>query len=216
MANEEKSQVDKKNIQEEKANACSDTDTKQEQPNNAGKVENTNAENTENVNEHTEEKLKEKEDAESSEEMKKKLKKTEEELQKQKDILLRTAAEYDNYRKRTEREKTSIYTDAAADTIEKILPVADNLERALSQEECTVEDLKKGVEMVNKQLVDALTKLGVTTMGEIGDEFNPELHNAVSHIEDENVGENTISQVFQKGYKIGDKIIRHAMVQVAN
>ena len=70
--------------------------------------------------------------------------------------------------------------------------------------------------MVNKQLVDALTKLGVTTMGEIGDEFNPELHNAVSHIEDENTGENTISQVFQKGYKIGDKIIRHAMVQVAN
>ena len=208
MADEKKSQVDKKNIQEEKANACSDTDTKQEQTNNVGKAENTNAENTENV--------KKKEDAESSEVMKKKLKKTEEELQKQKDILLRTAAEYDNYRKRTEREKTSIYTDATADTIEKILPVADNLERALSQEECTVEDLKKGVEMVNKQLVDALTKLGVTTMGEIGDEFNPELHNAVSHIEDENTGENTISQVFQKGYKIGDKIIRHAMVQVAN
>ncbi len=208
MADEKKSQVDKKNIQEEKANACSHTDTKQKQPNNEGKAENTNAENTKNV--------KKKEDAESSEVMKKKLKKTEEELQKQKDILLRTAAEYDNYRKRTEREKTSIYTDATADTIEKILPVADNLERALSQEECTVEDLKKGVEMVNKQLVDALTKLGVTTMGEIGDEFNPELHNAVSHIEDENTGENTISQVFQKGYKIGDKIIRHAMVQVAN
>lgn len=208
MADEKKSQVDKKNIQEEKANACSHTDTKQKQSNNEGKAENTNAENTKNV--------KKKEDAESSEVMKKKLKKTEEELQKQKDILLRTAAEYDNYRKRTEREKTSIYTDATADTIEKILPVADNLERALSQEECTVEDLKKGVEMVNKQLVDALTKLGVTTMGEIGDEFNPELHNAVSHIEDENTGENTISQVFQKGYKIGDKIIRHAMVQVAN
>jgi molecular chaperone GrpE len=208
LADEKKSQVDKKNIQEEKANACSHTDTKQKQPNNEGKAENTNAENTKNV--------KKKEDAESSEVMKKKLKKTEEELQKQKDILLRTAAEYDNYRKRTEREKTSIYTDATADTIEKILPVADNLERALSQEECTVEDLKKGVEMVNKQLVDALTKLGVTTMGEIGDEFNPELHNAVSHIEDENTGENTISQVFQKGYKIGDKIIRHAMVQVAN
>ena len=123
MADEKKSQVDKKNIQEEKANACSHTDTKQKQPNNEGKAENTNAENTKNV--------KKKEDAESSEVMKKKLKKTEEELQKQKDILLRTAAEYDNYRKRTEREKTSIYTDATADTIEKILPVADNLERAL-------------------------------------------------------------------------------------
>ncbi len=144
------------------------------------------------------------------------LNKAKEELTKQKELLLRTAAEYDNYRKRTEREKLSIYSDATSAAVTEFLPVADNLERALEQKECSAEDLRKGVEMVESQLKSALNKLGVTAMGEIGEIFNPDLHNAVSHVDDENAGENTITQVFQKGYKIDEKVVRHAMVQVAN
>lgn len=149
-------------------------------------------------------------------ELEKKAEALEAELQKQKDILLRTAAEYDNYRKRTEREKAAIYNDAKSDTIEKILPIADNLERALEQKDCSAEDLRKGVEMVQKQFLEAMEKLGIESMGEAGEAFNPDLHNAVSHIDSEELGENVIATVFQKGYKVGDKVIRHAMVQVAN
>lgn len=138
------------------------------------------------------------------------------ELAQQKDLFLRIAAEYDNYRKRTEREKTMVYTDASADTIEKFLPVGDNLERALSQPECSVEDLRKGVEMVHHQLNEILTKMGVAVIGLQGEDFNPEMHNAVSHVEDDKLGENVVAEVLQKGYRIGDRIIRHAMVQVAN
>lgn len=157
-----------------------------------------------------------KSEAEPCKDLEEKLKKAEEELQAQKERLLRTAAEYDNYRKRTEREKAAIYADATADTILQVLPVADNLERALAQQECSVEDLRKGVEMVNTQLLDALSKLGVAVIGMEGEPFNPDFHNAVSHIEDEKLGENVISAVFQKGYRLGEKIVRHAMVQVAN
>lgn len=150
------------------------------------------------------------------EEMQKKLEETEAALQKQKDLLLRTAAEYDNYRKRTEREKAAVYADATSAAVLEFLPVADNLERALAQSECTVEDLRKGVEMVQTQLRKALEKLGVTEMGAEGEAFNPEVHNAVSHIDDESAAENVVAQVFQKGYKIGDKVVRHATVVVAN
>ena len=129
---------------------------------------------------------------------------------------MRTAAEYDNYRKRTEREKTMVYTDATADAIEKVLPVCDNLERALAQQGGSVEDFRKGVEMVLSQLNGTLEKMGVTVIGQQGEPFDPEVHNAVSHIEDENLGENVVAEVLQKGYRIGDRIIRHAMVQVAN
>ena len=144
------------------------------------------------------------------------LDKANEELKKQKELLLRTAAEYDNYRKRTEREKLALYSDATSAAVTEFLPVADNLERALEQKDCSMEDLRKGVEMVQTQMKSALKKLGVIEMGEIGDPFNPDLHNAVSHVDDETAGENTITQVFQKGYKIDDKVVRHAMVQVAN
>lgn len=144
------------------------------------------------------------------------LKKSQEELKKQKELLLRTAAEYDNYRKRSEREKSAVYADATSAAVAEFLSVADNLERALAQKDCGVEDLRKGVEMVGAQLKGALAKLGVTEMGAVGDAFNPDLHNAVSHVEDENAGDNTIVQVFQKGYQMGDKVVRHAMVQVAN
>lgn len=145
-----------------------------------------------------------------------KLDKANEELKKQKELLLRTAAEYDNYRKRTEREKMAIYSDATSAAVTELLPAADNLERALAQKDCSADDLRKGVEMVLSQMKNALQKLGVTEMGEVGELFNPDLHNAVSHIDDEDAGENTITQVFQKGYKIDDKVVRHAMVQVAN
>lgn len=150
------------------------------------------------------------------EEMEKKLKETQETLEKQKDRLLRTVAEYDNFRKRTEREKASLYGDATAAAVQEFLPVADNLSRALEQKDCSAEDLRKGVEMVQRQMDSALKKLGVEEMGEEGEAFDPALHNAVAHVEDEKAGENTVTKVFQKGYKIGEKVIRHAMVQVAN
>ncbi|MCH3973016.1 MAG: nucleotide exchange factor GrpE [Oscillospiraceae bacterium] len=138
------------------------------------------------------------------------------EQEQEKDRLLRTVAEYDNYRKRTEREKTALYADATADTVKEFLSVADNLERALEQETCSAEDLRKGVEMVQKQMTSALEKLGVESMGAAGEPFDAQLHNAVSHVEDGDLGENVIAEVYQKGYRLGDKVVRHAMVKVAN
>ena len=131
------------------------------------------------------------------------------------DAHLRLAAEYDNYRKRTLKEKESSYLNGKSDAVEKLLPVYDNLERALNQ---PTEDAayKKGVEMTMNELVKIFAGLGVEIFGQAGEEFNPELHNAVMHTEDETLGENVISQVFQKGFKIGEKIVRFAMVQVAN
>ena len=128
---------------------------------------------------------------------------------------LRLAADYDNYRKRTIKEKEASYGNGKADAVAKILPVYDNLERALNQP-CTDEAYKKGVEMTMTELKKIFESLGVEIYGEVGEEFNPELHNAVMHNEDESLGENVISMVFQKGFKSGDKVIRFAMVQVAN
>ena len=131
------------------------------------------------------------------------------------DAYLRLAADYDNFRKRTVKEKEQSYGNGKADAVEKLLPVYDNLERALNQ---PTEDgaYKKGVEMTMTQLVSILNSLGVEIFGNVGDEFDPNIHNAVMHTEDESAGENTITQVFQKGFKIGEKIVRLAMVQVAN
>ena len=131
------------------------------------------------------------------------------------DSYLRLAADYDNFRKRTIKEKEQSYGNGKADAIEKLLPVYDNLERALNQP-TEDEAYKKGVEMTMTQLVGIFSGLGVEIFGNVGDTFDPNLHNAVMHNEDENLGENTISQVFQKGFKLGDKIVRFAMVQVAN
>lgn len=139
-----------------------------------------------------------------------------EELQKQKDILLRTVAEYDNFRKRTEREKRAIYADATADAVKEILPIADSLEFAVKAQDGATEEYQKGLEMVSKQFQNALEKLGVKAVGAPGEEFDPNLHNAIAHIEDETTAENTIVEVFQKGYILGDKVIRPAMVKVAN
>ena len=131
------------------------------------------------------------------------------------DAHLRLAAEYDNFRKRTAKEKETSYSNGRADAVAKMLPVFDNLERALAQE-TTDEAYKKGVEMTMNELVKIFTGLGVEVFGNVGDEFDPNLHNAVMHTENEELGENTISMVFQKGFKIGDKVVRFAMVQVAN
>ena len=131
------------------------------------------------------------------------------------DQFLRLAAEFDNYRKRTLKEKEASYGNGKADAVAKLLPVYDNLERALNQ---PTEDanFKKGVEMTMTQLVTIFNGLGVEIFGEVGENFDPELHNAVMHTESEELGENTISAVFQKGFKIGEKVVRFAMVQVAN
>ena len=131
------------------------------------------------------------------------------------DALLRLAAEYDNFRKRTIKEKEASYGNGKADAVAKMLPVYDNLERALNQ---PTEDAayKKGVEMTMAELVKIFTALGVEIFGEKGEQFDPNLHNAVMHIDDESLEENTIAMVFQKGFKIGEKVVRFAMVQVAN
>ena len=131
------------------------------------------------------------------------------------DSHLRLAAEYDNFRKRTVKEKEASYGNGKADAVAKMLPVYDNLERALNQETADAA-FKKGVEMTMNELVKIFTGLGVEIFGNVGDEFDPNLHNAVMHIDSEELGENTLSQVFQKGFKIGEKVVRFAMVQVAN
>ena len=131
------------------------------------------------------------------------------------DAYLRLAAEFDNFRKRTIKEKEASYGNGKADAVAKLLPVYDNLERALNQ---PTEDAayKKGVELTMAELVKIFTGLGVEIFGQVGESFDPNLHNAVMHIENEELSENTIAAVFQKGFKIGDKVVRFAMVQVAN
>lgn len=139
----------------------------------------------------------------------------EEKYNAERDAHLRVAAEFDNFRKRTVKEKEQSYGNGKADAVAKILPIYDNLERALNQ---PTEDTayKKGVEMTMTELVKILNGLGVEIFGNVGDGFDPNLHNAVMHIKNEELGENVIAQVFQKGFKIGEKVVRFAMVQVAN
>ena len=141
-----------------------------------------------------------------------------EELKTEKDKYLRLCAEYDNYRKRTSAEKLQIYDDATARAIKELLPLADSMTNALAQFEGkeVPEEFKKGMELIAQQLSQCFEKLKVEPFCEIGDAFDPELHNAVSMTEDESLPQNSVAAVYQKGYKIGDKIIRHAMVVVAN
>ena len=136
-------------------------------------------------------------------------------IAQQEDKFLRLCAEYDNFRKRTQKEKDAIYADATAAAVSALLPVYDNLERALKQDTAD-EAYKKGVEMTMNQLKEVFAKLGITEIEAQGQPFDPNLHNAVMHIEDENLGENTVAQVFQAGFMLGEKVIRFAMVQVAN
>ena len=135
--------------------------------------------------------------------------------QAQSDAYLRLLAEYDNYRKRSQREKDSLYADIKADTLLKFLPVYDNLVRALNQP-TEDEAYRKGIEMIMTQFCTTMEKLGVEKIESLGKTFDPSLHNAVMHVDDETKGENEIVEVFQEGFRLGDKVIRFAMVKVAN
>lgn len=133
------------------------------------------------------------------------------------DKYLRLMAEYDNYKKRTQKEKDEIYSLGVAETVEKLLPIADNLDRAMSAlEETEKSQFSEGVEMVFKQFFETLTKMGVTEIEALGAQFDPNIHNAVMHVDDEAVGANVITEQFMKGYKYKEKVIRHSMVKVAN
>lgn len=138
------------------------------------------------------------------------------EIESQKDKFLRLAAEYDNYRKRTEKEKLATYDNAVAATVEAFLPVADNFALAMASNAKVSDEFKKGLDMIQKQLENAFERLRVESFGERGEKFDPELHNAIARTDDDELEDDCISLVYQKGYKIGDKIIRHAMVQITN
>ncbi len=156
------------------------------------------------------------ETAEASEEVKEETpeEKLSKELETQKDMYLRLRAEYDNYRKRTQQEKLNIYADATAKAVTELLPLADSLVAAMNAQ--NTDSDTKGIELLSNQFFACLDKLYVKAFGEIGDEFNPEIHNAVSMTENPDLGKNAVAAVFQKGFKIGDKVIRPAMVVVAN
>lgn len=137
-------------------------------------------------------------------------------LEEEQNRYLRLMAEYDNFRKRSAREKDNIYSDAKSDAFTELLPVLDNFDRAFENADASPEDFKKGMEMTRDQLLAVFEKAGVESFGEAGEPFDPNLHNAVSHLEDPELGDNVLAQVYQKGYKLGDKVLRHAMVVVAN
>lgn len=137
------------------------------------------------------------------------------ELEQTKDLLLRTAAEYENYKRRSLKEKEDSYAFAVINTVGELLPCIDNFERA-AQAACEDEDYKKGCMLILQQFTDALKKLNIVEMDCLGKPFNPDEHNAVMHVEDETLGENVVAEVLQKGYKLGDRVVRHAMVKVAN
>ena len=170
----------------------------------------------ENITAEEKEEKKEKKATKKADKADEKVTELQAELEEQKNQNLRLAAEYDNYRKRTQREKDALNGDIKAYIIGEILPVIDNFERATANTSADYETYKKGMEMIFTQFADIFKKLGVEAFGESGEAFDPMMHNAVMHIDSEDFGESVIAQVFAKGYKIGDKVIRCATVQVAN
>ena len=168
---------------------------------------------TEEVSEETEKPAKEK-----TKKTKKKKDERDEKIEELSDKLLRQMAEFDNFRKRTEKEKSAMYEIGAKDIIEKLLPVVDNFERGLAAvpEEQKEDAFVTGMEMIYKQMMTMLEGVGVKPIEAVGQEFNPDLHNAVMHVEDENVGENVVVEEFQKGYTYRDSVVRYSMVKVAN
>ncbi|MEG0238192.1 MAG: nucleotide exchange factor GrpE [Clostridium sp.] len=180
-------------------------------------IEENDAENIEDSNEEaqvSDEKKKEEDELNMFKKYKEENKKLTNELETLKERLLRVSAEYENYRKRTTKEKEGIYADACVDVLKEIVPNIDNLERAV-EADGNIDDMKKGVEMTLKGFNTALEKLGVEEI-ETKEGFDPNFHQAVMHIEDENFDENSVTEVFMKGYKKGDKVIRHSVVKVAN
>lgn len=145
-----------------------------------------------------------------------KIEELEKDLAAAKEAHIRTLAEYDNYRKRTAKEREGTWIDAKAVCLAELLPMLDNFDRALGVTDSDFESYKKGVEMIYQGFCETLKKLGVEAFGEEGDEFDPNFHSAVMHVEDEALGENVLAQVFSKGYKLGEKVLRPAMVKVAN
>ena len=168
----------------------------------------TKVENTEEVKPEPKKEKKSKASAE--------LEKVKAELESKNDLLLRTAAEFDNFKKRTERERLTVAEFAKANIIKELLPILDNIDRAEMLEDKSSEDYIKGIEMIVKQFAALGEKLGIVELAHQGDAFDPNCHEAVMHVEDETLGENVIAEVLQKGYKIGDTVIRPAMVKVAN
>lgn len=164
--------------------------------------------------EKTEKKKSAKSEKKEIEALKKELEEAKSKLAEGEDKYMRMYAEYDNFRRRAAKERESVYTDAYSDAITQILPVLDNMERATQFTDAAA--VMQGVEMILKSFGDTLSKMGITEIEAMGKEFDPNLHNAVMHVEDENVGENTVVDVLQKGYMKGDKVIRYAMVKVAN
>ena len=150
------------------------------------------------------------------EELQKKLAEADEALAEANDKYARLYAEYDNYRKRTAKEREGIYTDAYVDAVSEILPILDNFERALQFKDADADNVTRGLEMIEKGFSEALTKMGVCEIEALGKPFDPEKHNAVMHVEDEAFGENEVVEVFMKGYAKGDRVLRYAMVKVAN
>ena len=168
---------------------------------------------TEEVSEETEKPAKEK-----TKKTKKKKDERDEKIEELSDKLLRQMAEFDNFRKRTEKEKSAMYEIGAKDIIEKLLPIVDNFERGLAAvpEEQKEDAFVTGMEMIYKQMMTMLEGVGVKPIEAVGQEFNPDLHNAVMHVEDETVGENVVVEEFQKGYTYRDSVVRYSMVKVAN
>ena len=144
------------------------------------------------------------------------LEKLQQEIETLNDRLLRTLAEYDNYRKRSQKEKEASFGDTRAGVIAGLLPIIDNFERAMQNKDASAEDYQKGIDMIFTQFSDFLKNMGVESFGEVGEKFDPNIHNAVMHVEDENEEESSVIEVFSKGYKMGERIIRPAMVKVAN
>ena len=170
----------------------------------------------EEINENVNEEAVEQETTLSAAEYEKLLKEKDDKIAEVTDHYQRIMAEYDNYKKRTQKEKEAIYTDSVKDTVAELLPVMDNLLRAIESFPDKESAECKGVEMVLKQTEDIFTKIGVSEIKAVGEEFNPELHNAVMHVDDEEKGEGEIVEVFVTGYKMGDRVLRYAMVKVAN
>lgn len=174
------------------------------------------AENAATENPEKPQKKEKKADKKELEALRAQVEKLEAELKVAKDSHLRSLAEYDNFRKRSQREKDAAYGDAKANTLSLLLPVIDNFDRAAENKTDDIDTYRKGIEMIITQFSDILKRLEVESFGEIGEEFDPNMHNAVMHTESDELGQNTIAAVFEKGYKMGDRVLRFATVQVAN
>lgn len=213
-----KDTLDNQNSSEEKTNVNNNADAEINEESNIDMEYDTTDSSNDLAEDSSEDMAEENNDKENELDIMRKLKdenkKLNNEAEALKERLLRLTAEYDNYRKRTSKEKEGIYTDACTDVLKEMIPVLDNLERAISVEG-NVEDIKKGIEMTIKGFKTSFEKLGVEEIDASG-EFDPNYHQAVMHIQDENLGANSIAEVFQKGYKRGDKVIRYTVVKVAN